>query len=252
MSKEIQIASPIENALMRGDLSKLNENERLSYYKQICTSLGLNPLTKPMEYITLNGKLVLYATKGCTEQLRNVHKVSLKITSRESIEGVYVVTAEALLPDGRCDSATGAVSIGNLKGEALANAFMKAETKAKRRVTLSLLGLNMLDESEVEGIPAAEIKTVQSPKPPLIPSEPCSSTAPTMNGKADMSQTPPEPVSDAQVKSLEELRQDVRKLYNEKGWSRDQFIEILVSSFAKNNANDLTRAELESLLEFHA
>jgi len=54
------------------------------------------------------------------------------------------------------------------------------------------------------------------------------------------------------TKSLEELRQDVRKLYNEKGWSRDQFIEILVSSFAKNNANDLTRAELESLLEFHS
>mgnify|MGYP000959759389 CR=1 FL=1 len=168
MSKEVTIQNSIENALMRGDLSKLSEAERLSYYKNICTSLGLNPLTKPMEYMNLNGKLVLYATKGCAEQLRNVHKVSLKVTARESIEGVYVVTAEASLPDGRTDSATGAVTIANLKGEALANAFMKAETKAKRRVTLSLLGLNMLDEVEVESIPQAknvtpEIKQVAAP-----------------------------------------------------------------------------------------
>ncbi len=32
---------------------------------------------------------------------------------------------------------------------------MKAETKSKRRVTLSLCGLGMLDESEVETIPGA-------------------------------------------------------------------------------------------------
>lgn len=34
--------------------------------------------------------------------------------------------------------------------EALANALMKAETKAKRRVTLSIAGLGLLDESELE------------------------------------------------------------------------------------------------------
>jgi hypothetical protein len=56
------------------------------------------------------------------------------------------------MPDGRIDEATGAVTISGLKGEALANAMMKAETKAKRRVTLSMSGLNMLDESEVKDI----------------------------------------------------------------------------------------------------
>ena len=35
---------------------------------------------------------------------------------------------------------------------ALANAIMKAETKAKRRVTLSICGLGMLDETELETI----------------------------------------------------------------------------------------------------
>ena len=36
-----------------------------------------------------------------------------------------------------------------------ANVLMKAETKAKRRATLSILGLGMLDETEIETIPAA-------------------------------------------------------------------------------------------------
>jgi len=40
-------------------------------------------------------------------------------------------------------------------GEALANALMKASTKAKRRLTLSLCGLGFLDETEVGTIPGA-------------------------------------------------------------------------------------------------
>lgn len=142
----------VESVLIGGDLSRLSAEQRVTYYKSVCDTLALNPLTKPFDYITLNGKLVLYATKGCAEQLRAVHKVSIVVTGRETIEGVYVVTAQAKLPDGREDGATGAVSIQGLKGEALANAFMKAETKAKRRATLSICGLNMLDETEVETI----------------------------------------------------------------------------------------------------
>jgi hypothetical protein len=56
---------------------------------------------------------------------------------------------------GRTDAAKGAVNISGLKGEALANALMKAETKAKRRATLSICGLGFLDETEVEDIPAS-------------------------------------------------------------------------------------------------
>jgi len=39
-----------------GDLSGLTVAQRLAYYKAVCQSLGLNPLTKPFEYLTLNGK----------------------------------------------------------------------------------------------------------------------------------------------------------------------------------------------------
>lgn len=138
--------------MISGDLSGLNAEQKVVYYHKFCEALGLNPLSKPMEYMRLNGKEVLYATKGCAEQLRQIYKISLKIVARDKIDDVYVVTAEASQPGGRIDSSTGVVSLSGLKGETLANAMMKAETKAKRRVTLSICGLNMLDETEVETI----------------------------------------------------------------------------------------------------
>lgn len=151
-------SSAIEAALIRGDLSKLSSDEKLSYYKKVCESMGLNPLTQPFAYIVLNGKETLYAKRDATDQLRKVHKISINITARETIEGVYIVTARARDGSGREDESTGAVSINLLKGDALANAFLKAETKAKRRVTLSICGLGLLDETEVETIPTAKIE----------------------------------------------------------------------------------------------
>lgn len=142
----------IEQVLIGGNLANLTTEQRTAYYASVCKSIGLNPLTKPFDYITLNGKLTLYARKDATEQLRRQHNLSIKIVNREKIDDIYIVTAQATTPDGRCDESTGAVSIMSLKGESLANAFMKAETKSKRRVTLSICGLGMLDESEVESI----------------------------------------------------------------------------------------------------
>lgn len=156
-------AQTLEQVLISGDLSSLSSEQKLSYMKNVCESLGLNPLTKPFDYIRLNNRLTLYATKACTDQLRSVHKVSVTIAGRQTIEGVHVVTARAKLLDGREDESTGAVTVVGLKGDALANAIMKAETKAKRRVTLSICGLGMLDESEVETIPHAKPPVEKEP-----------------------------------------------------------------------------------------
>jgi hypothetical protein len=153
----------MESVIVRGDLAKLQPEERAKYYSTVCQSIGLNPLTKPFEYITLNGKLTLYARKDATDQLRSLRGVSVVIVSRERVEDVYVVTARATTADGRSDESIGAVAIGAAKGEALANALMKAETKAKRRVTLSICGLGMLDETEVETIPAAHLTPANVP-----------------------------------------------------------------------------------------
>lgn len=150
-----QQGAMLEQVLIGGNLAALKPEERVLYYKQVCESVGLNPITKPFEYITLNGKLTLYALRSCTEQLRQLHGVSIIIVSREVVEDCYVVTARATDAKGRNDESIGAVPIGGLKGEARSNAMMKAETKAKRRVTLSICGLGLLDETEVGSVPGA-------------------------------------------------------------------------------------------------
>jgi hypothetical protein len=146
----------IEQTLIGGDLSALTVEQRLSYYKSVCESLGLNQLTKPFEFIKLNGKLVLYALKGATDQLRQVHGVSISEPKIQHIDDIVFVSVTATDKNGRQDADTGAVTIGNLKGDAKCNAIMKAITKAKRRVTLSICGLGMLDETEIETIPTAQ------------------------------------------------------------------------------------------------
>lgn len=148
-------AGVIEKVILGGDLKELKPEERLSYYNRVCESLGLNPLTQPFAYMNLSGKLTLYARKDAAEQLRKVNEVSLDVTSREVLDGMYVVTCAARTPTGRTDASTGVIDISGLKGEAKANAMMKAETKAKRRVTLSICGLGLIDETEVDSVAGA-------------------------------------------------------------------------------------------------
>lgn len=161
-----EAATAVEQVLIGGDLSRLTPEHRLTYYRAVCESVGLNPLTKPFDYLTLSGRMVLYAKRDATDQLRRLHGVSVRIAKRETVEGVHIVTAQATDRGGRVDESTGAVTIAGLKADALANALMKAETKAKRRVTLSICGLGLLDESEIETIPGAKVETNHAAESP--------------------------------------------------------------------------------------
>jgi hypothetical protein len=146
-------ATAIEDVLIKGDLSKLNEGQRTEYYMRLCQSIGLNPMTQPFQYLTLNGKLVLYARRDCADQLRKINGISIEIVSQDKSDGLLTVHA---------DEDLGVVSFPEtLKGEAAANATLKAVTKAKRRVTLSLSGLGFLDETEVQDIPASAKQIVE-------------------------------------------------------------------------------------------
>ena len=175
-------AKTMEQVVIGGDLEQLSPKERVAYYRRVCESLGLNPFTKPFQYIRLNGKLTLYASKDCTEQLRAAKGISILSLEHETVGEIHFVVASATDSHGRHDTATGAVPLGSLEGEALANAYMKAETKAKRRVTLSLAGLGWLDESEVSSIRSAtpmevdtetgEVSPQQDPIRPIAVSSP--------------------------------------------------------------------------------
>jgi hypothetical protein len=144
----------IESLVLRGDLSGLGPNERARFYVQMCEGLGLNPHAQPFAFLRLNGKEVLYATRGATDQLAAIHKLD-----REIIDGPKVIdlagtklvyaVCRAKHPNGRVETATATVPLIDP-----VNVLMKCETKAKRRATLSILGLGVLDEMELETIPA--------------------------------------------------------------------------------------------------
>lgn len=157
-------ARVIDSLVLCGDISALSPQERARYYIEFCNALGLNAASKPLEILRLNGKEVLYPTRGATDQLAAMHRLN-----REIIDGpklidlagtklVYCV-CRATHPNGRVETAVATVALSDP-----ANVLMKCETKAKRRATLSILGLGLLDETEVEAIPAS----AKSPAEPIV------------------------------------------------------------------------------------
>jgi hypothetical protein len=169
MSKELSTTGAgelLQSLVIQGDLSKLNEGQKVQYYMELCRSLGLNPVTQPFALLKFQGKEVLYAKKDATEQLRKIHGISVTdLVGEDQHDGTYVVTCNVKDKSGKTDISTGVVSTEGLKGEALGNKKMVAETKSKRRATLSICGLGMLDESEVSSVDAnAVVMDISIPK----------------------------------------------------------------------------------------
>lgn len=159
----------LEQVVIGGDLSAMSAADRVNYYRTVCESLGLNPFTRPFDYLKLNGKLTLYAKKDATEQLRTLKGISIDDLNISETGDNYTVIVKGHDVSGRSDIEIGVVSKRDMQGNT-ANAQMKAVTKAKRRLTLSLAGLGWLDESEIDSIPDA--KPVQVTDDGVIIDEP--------------------------------------------------------------------------------
>jgi hypothetical protein len=193
---EVKIdAKTLEIVLVQGDLSSLSTTQRLSYYRSICQASGLNPLSKPFEYIQMktpggkdeDKKLVLYAKAEAYDQIRNNKGISVTVVKREwdKENGVYTVTVAGKVGN-RVDEASGSVAISKengrwetnektgkkyfkgdgtfkmLSGEDLSNAMMKAETKSKRRLTISMTGLALAGvvTSDTDELPEEAVRAV--------------------------------------------------------------------------------------------
>ena len=113
-------AAILEQVVLGGDLSNLSPAPRLHYYREVCRSLELNPLTKPFSYLHFNNRLVLYATKDCTEQLRKKHGVSVDPPVLTEMADAIFVTITARDRDGRTDSDIGVVLKSDM-GKNIAN-----------------------------------------------------------------------------------------------------------------------------------
>ena len=161
MSREITKTdvAVAESLALRGDISGLSPENRIRYYLKTCKDLGLNPSAQPFAFLRLNGKEVMYPTRGATDQLARIHGVNREITDGPKIidlGGAKILFAVCRASIGqRVETATAAVPLP-AGAENICNAVMKTETKARRRATLAILGLALLDESELDTIPSSQ------------------------------------------------------------------------------------------------
>lgn len=139
----------LRRVIISGNLKHLSESQRDQYYVALADALGVDWRMRPFDYIEFDGKVQLYGKANLAEQLRANNKINIGIIERKQVGTVFMVIARAEM-NGRFDESSGAVDVSKAFGTGLANLYMKAETKAKRRVTLSICGAGMLDETEIE------------------------------------------------------------------------------------------------------
>jgi len=163
------LSEKVEQALIQGNLINLSPEERVSLVLDTCRSLKLNPRTCPFIFILVSDweseaeRLIMYASRNCTDQLRMIHGVT-EVQPIKQWQEDGMLMAEAYLQDrtGRHASDLGAIPLKRysrkknqwyeLSGAMLANARMHVGTKATRRATLKLVGLggHIVDESELD------------------------------------------------------------------------------------------------------
>lgn len=158
----------------QGDWGKLSPGERRDLYREICETLDIEPNIMPFYLITTQGrggggeKTILYLNRGGAEALRKKHHISVRVLQSSLIhlpgEGLfYQVVVEASMREPtqeegkevRREQGVAVADLRDKQGVELENAILFAETKAKRRATISLLGLGslLLDETEALSIP---------------------------------------------------------------------------------------------------
>jgi hypothetical protein len=149
-----QQRSIVNRSVETGDLSGLTSQDRANYYYAMCDRYGLDPLSRPFDYIESREKkdnnwikkLAIYPNQKAGAQMRRIHGITITIVSRENQGDVFVVVARATRRDGSSDEAMGVVSLIGyedkpLTGNQKANAMMKAEGKARQRATMAVCGL---------------------------------------------------------------------------------------------------------------
>ena len=148
------------------DTSTLSREDRSALLVGLARKLGLNALSGAVMFLKTNGRETLYVTKQGTDQIAAREKLR-----RETIKGPEVIEIEkrkvvlcqvrATHPDGRSEVSTATLALSDV-----VNDLMKCETKAKRRATLSVCGLGLLAEDEIETIPGAQPMPFEAPQSP--------------------------------------------------------------------------------------
>lgn len=244
-----------ERLVTAGDLVSLTAVERVQYYMAMCDRCGLDPLSRPFDYIKTfektwdgsreitNEKLALYPNQIAAAQLRRIHRVSIKVVDRRSEEGLYMVTCQASTPDGRTIESMGVVPMVTKDGKPLApsgraNAIKKAETQAYRRATIAICGLDFSGVDEDGG----EVMKAEYFDPPLDAID--LSTQPQ---KAQPERVEIVDISFDRNAALQEISAEIERLK----WSNTKAKNASASMFnGKKSSQDLTDEELSRFIDF--
>jgi hypothetical protein len=144
--------------LARGNIASLSEEDRTRYILALCEALSLDPRFKPIDLIPgQGGALVPYLNRGATDSLarrEGIQRVTVVSPKVVDIDGVKCVLCIARATDTRTLRYEERTATMIMRDHA--NAYMRCETKAIRRATIAVLGIGMLDESELDGIRGAD------------------------------------------------------------------------------------------------
>lgn len=147
----------IETAIMRNDFGALSHEQRAYILFKKCEALGVSIWLQPFAWGTIDGKLTPVPLKGLFQQLREKRGLIIDEIKEDFDKelGVYSVKCFGHVGE-RKDMGIGVVGVKGLSGDPLANAMMKAHTKAKNRLTGSLCGGDSaVDDAELSSIPGA-------------------------------------------------------------------------------------------------
>jgi hypothetical protein len=150
----------LKKILFKGDLSGLTPEEQIAYYVQRCERVGLDPASKPFDFLETTDKkgqkkITLYPNKEAAAQLTVNRGISIERLEHSEENGVYTIVAHVRTEEGRTGINLSVAHVKGLMGQSYENAVKKAATQAIRRAILMTCGLGEVDESEVADIPNA-------------------------------------------------------------------------------------------------
>lgn len=185
MIAELRQSESMRAYLRTGDLSTLPEPEQDKILVKMCAHYGLDPVLRPFCIIPAQNKKIWYATKAATDMVAARDGLTRKFKERRIDKELMICEIIMEITDGtRIEEGTAVVSLGEfardpksgqitermMAGEALANAIMRCETKAKRRATLAWFGMP-------DGTGGEDIEVVSSPAATLPAAKPVQPTA---------------------------------------------------------------------------
>jgi hypothetical protein len=164
----VQAATKPENSqlqkaaelMVTGNLAGMTMVQKAEFLGKLAEAEGIPAFPPPYVIIQdSQGKQKIVSTKSRAEALRNRDRISVKTSyfgpmrqGSEFNKDFWEAQVEASAPDGRVDTNVGIVFLGNLSGEARSNKMMAALTKAQNRVTYSICGASMPDETEADSM----------------------------------------------------------------------------------------------------